>query len=71
MSAGENISQDIFGINVKSMEKKTKEKSKRRLALIEKLRNTPADKLSQTAKWMLKREDSNEEYWMDMRAVLK
>ena len=53
------------------MEKKTKEKSKRRLALIEKLRNTPADKLSQTAKWMLKREDSNEEYWMDMRAVLK
>lgn len=48
-----------------------KKKSAKRVAIIEKLRNTPADKLSKTAKWMLKREDDGEKYWMDMRAVLK
>jgi len=45
--------------------------SEARVAIIERLRNTPADKLSKTAKWLLKKEDSGEKYWMDTRAVMK
>ncbi len=53
--------------------KMTKEEKKRmrRQALVERLRNTPSDKLSKAAKWMLKSEEEGNEYWMDMKAVLK
>lgn len=38
---------------------------------MEKLRNTPEEKLSKAAKWVLKDEAEGREYWMDMKAVLK
>lgn len=31
----------------------------------------PPEKLSKAAKWILKNEESKEEVWIDMRAVLK
>lgn len=46
-------------------------KEKRWNNTIERLRNMPPEKLSKAAKWILKNEESKEEVWIDMRAVLK
>lgn len=50
---------------------KAEMKKKRWAETIERLRNTPPEKLSKTAKWILKNEENRQEVWMDMRAVLK
>lgn len=61
--------------NIKYMfmkEKKTKEeKQKNWQDFLDKLKNMPPEKLSKAAKWVLKQEEKGEEYWMDMKAVLK
>ena len=31
----------------------------------------PPEKLSKAAKWVLKEEEKGDEYWLDMKAVLK
>lgn len=36
-----------------------------------KLKSMPPEKLSKAAKWVLKEEEKGDEYWLDMKAVLK
>lgn len=38
---------------------------------LEKLRNTPPEKLSKWAKWVLRNEENKQEVYIDMKAVLK
>lgn len=55
------------------MEKRRTKKQKAEdwAAFMEKLRNTPKDRLSKAAKYVLEHEDEDGTYWMDMKAVLK
>ena len=39
--------------------------------IIAKLKSMPPEKLSKAAKWVLKEEEKGDEYWLDMKAVLK
>lgn len=56
-----------------AMEKRRTKKQKAEdwAAFMEKLRNTPKDRLSKAAKYVLEHEDEDGTYWMDMKAVLK
>lgn len=60
-------------LNMKTREiKRTKQQKARDwAAFLEKLRNTPREKLSKAAQWVLDNEEKEERYWVDMRAVLK
>lgn len=52
--------------------KKTKEeKQKDWQDFVAKLKALPPEKLSKAARWVLKEEEKGNEYWMDMKAVLK
>lgn len=52
--------------------KKTKEeKQKDWQDFVAKLKTLPPEKLSKAARWVLKEEEKGNEYWMDMKAVLK
>lgn len=52
------------------MEKKEKEKETLTV-FMDKLRNTPPEKLSKYAKWLLKADRTKEQVWYDMKAVMK
>lgn len=52
--------------------KRTKEeKRKDWQEFLAKLRALPPEKLSKGAKWVLQEEEKGNEYWIDMKAVLK
>lgn len=46
-------------------------KKQRWAVTLEKIRNTPPEKLSKLAKWILKDEEKKQEVHVDMKAVLK
>ncbi len=58
--------------NIIMEEKITKEEKRKDWEkIIAKLKSMPPEKLSKAAKWVLKEEEKGDEYWLDMKAVLK
>ena len=55
------------------MEEKITKEEKRKdwEKIIAKLKSMPPEKLSKAAQWVLKEDEKGDEYWLDMKAVLK
>lgn len=52
--------------------KKTKEEKRKDWQdFLAKLKATPPEKLSKAAKWVLKEEEKGNEFWVDMKAVMR
>lgn len=50
---------------------KAEYKKKRWAQTLEKLRNTPPERLSKAAKWILRNEGNRPEVYIDIKAVMK